>query len=226
MVQLLNTQEFVENAALLVIGAVLTGILVPSLKWILDNINFRRQKLFEDELSRRKLLFEGQLQRQASMTEAQTEFLGTFSQLLWEFHALIAKVSYYGKMREQREFYAVKYKEAVDSYEEELWELLIVRIQAEISKAQRLSSPPMYEELKRFYRDVLVGLDGKLVDLMKNESFDADAWSEFHKEMLKETLVHAIDRALLMLAEDMQLARHSNSIDAAVGEPEVPRVHG
>jgi hypothetical protein len=206
MSQLLSSQEFIENVALLIIGAVLTGILVPGLKLILDYINFRKQRLFEHELGRSRILFEGRLQRQKSLTEAQTAFLEAMSQLLWEFHALIAKVSYYGKMREEDNSYAAKYEEAVGSYEERLWELLIVKIQAEISKAQRLTAQSTYEELKRFYRDVLVTLDSQLVDLINDEAVDINAWDEFHEIMLKERLVQAIDSTLIRLADDMQLS--------------------
>ncbi len=206
MEQLLNSQQFIENVALLVIGAILTGILVPGLKLIIDYINFKKQKAFEHELTRSKLIFEERLQRQRDVTKAQTAFLEALSQLLWDFHALIAKVSYYGKMKSVSNSHTTRYEDAIKSYEENLWDLLIVKIQAEISKAQRLTTRLTYEELKQFYHNVLVALDGQLVIQITEKADDFDAWDKFHEIMLKENLVKSIDSILIMIANDMHLS--------------------
>ena len=155
MQQLINDPEFIRGAALLIIGGVLTGLLVPLLKLILDNLNFRKQKLFENQLA-----------RQNSVIESQINFLDHISELLWGFHALIARVSYYRKMGIDNKENRKHYMEALAEYENKLWDILIVQIQSEISKSRRLVSTSSREKLTTLYKDTLVGLDKELIQLL------------------------------------------------------------
>jgi hypothetical protein len=183
------------GAALLIMGAILTGLLVPVLKLILDTMNFRKQKLFENQLA-----------RQNSVVESQIKFLDHISELLWEFHALIARVSYYRKMGIKDKENRKRYTEALADYENKLWDILIVQIKSEMSKSRRLISHTTSQKLLKLYNDTLVGLDKELVQLLKNDSSQED-WAKFHDEKLKESLVREIDETLLLLAEDMGLTK-------------------
>lgn len=198
MQQLLNSKEFIESLALLVIAALLTGILVPLVKLVFDYTNFRKQKLFEDQLA-----------RQNNIIESQIKFLETISTLLWKFHALIAKVSYYqihepGNGNKNND----EAKSAAEQYEEHFWELVIQNIQAEISKSRRLVSPSVYEHLKVLYTDVIIKIDKELVSLIENNA-SGEKWVNFHEDRLKGELVNEIDDTLHTLAEDMGLVKEN-----------------
>ncbi|HSF81629.1 MAG TPA: hypothetical protein VLA49_10370 [Anaerolineales bacterium] len=195
MQQLINDQEFIRGAALLIMGAIVTGLTVPALKLILDNLNFRKQKLFEDHLA-----------RQNSIVAAQIKFLDHLGELLWEFHALIARVSYYKSMESDDPETRKRTAAAVTDYENRLWDILIIQIQSEISKSRRLASSPIHQKLAALYKHVLVELDGQLVDLLKKDA-PREVWDDFHKEKLKKDLVREIDEILQLLAEDMGLTR-------------------
>lgn len=144
-----------------------------------------------------------------SIRDAQVQFFQRISTLLWEYHALIAKVAYYKKM-EQRSgpHYASKLRDAMMDYEDKLWTIVIVGIQTEISKSHILVSYMVYQKLKSLYKDVLIALDQELVQLL-DQSVDTDTWAHFHNEALKGKLVAEIEQTLHMLAEDMNLAQRS-----------------
>ena len=196
MNQLLNSQDFIEGLALLLVTALLTGILVPLVKLFFDYSNFRKQKLFEDQLA-----------RQNNVIESQIIFLETISTLLWEFHTMIAKVSYYQtrELGSENDNSALA-KSAIKEYEEHFWELVIQKIQVEISKSRRLISPPVYQRLKTIYTDVISGVDKELVSLIEKGA-SKEEWTKFHDERLKQVFVNEIDDTLLMLAEDMNLVK-------------------
>jgi hypothetical protein len=141
--------------------------------------------------------------------EAQVQFFQRISTLLWEFHALIAKVAYYKKM-EQRggSTHASRLRDAMMDYEDKLWSIVIVGIQTEISKSHILVSSLAYQKLKSFYKDVLIALDQELVQLLEQD-VDSDTWVRFHNEALKGELVTEIEQTLHMLAKDMSLAQPS-----------------
>jgi hypothetical protein len=198
MQQLLSSQEFIESLALLVIAALLTGILVPLVKLFFDFTNFRKQRLFEDRLA-----------RQNNIIESQIKFLETISTLLWEYHALIAKVSYYQIHEpENGNKNNDEANSAAEQYEEHFWELVIQNIQAEISKSRRLVSPSVYKHLKVLYTDVIIKTDSELVSLIENNA-SREEWVDFHEDRLKGKLVSEIDDTLHMLAEDMDLAKEN-----------------
>src|SRR5215210_5378181 len=75
------SQRFIENYVLLLATAGITGFSVP---YVL--------KFIDDKLS-----------RQNKVIDAQVQFLESISKLLWEFHALIARVSYYKKMGQEND---------------------------------------------------------------------------------------------------------------------------
>ena len=196
MQQLLSSKEFIESAALLVIAFLLTGILVPLVKLFFDYSNFRKQRLFEDRLA-----------RQNGIIESQIKFLDTISTLLWEYHALIAPVSYYQTREpENGNKNNETAKSAAEQYEEQFWDLVIQNIQAEISKSRRLVSSSVYGHLKVLYTDVIIKTDKELVGLIEDNA-SREKWVDFHEHRLKGKLVGAIDDTLHMLAEDMGLAK-------------------
>lgn len=159
-----------------------------------DPAEIRTQKQFEDALA-----------RQNKIIEAQGQFLEHFSKLLWEFHALIAKVTYYksyaetGVKDETARFHA-----ALESYEENFWNVVIINIQSDISKARRFVSPQAHTELVNFYTHTINKLDQHLTTLLRDHA-STEAWSEFHNQELKGRFVPEIDRILFMLAQDMGL---------------------
>lgn len=193
------SQSFIEDYVLLLAAAGITGFFIPYILKVIDDRKMREQKKYEDELS-----------RQNKIIDAQVQFLESISKLLWEFHALIAKVSYYKKTEQgNKTLYSNKGSEAISVYEDKLWDIVIIGIQSEMSKSRRLVSAEAHQKLKTLYKDTLIGLDQEVVRLIEHNASHQD-WATFHDEKLKGYLVMGIENTLQMLAEDMGLARQGS----------------
>jgi hypothetical protein len=97
------TQGFIESYILILATAGITGFFVPYVLKVNDDRKMREQKQYEDELS-----------RQNKVIDAQVQFLESISKLLWEYHALIARISYYKKQGQENDTaYTNKSSEAI-----------------------------------------------------------------------------------------------------------------
>ena len=184
------SQSFIENAVLLSLTAVLTGVLVPLLFRRIDERKHREQKIFEAELS-----------RQSKIIEAQVKLLEDLSSLLWEYQLLLIEVPYYRQFPERN-----LYPTALKNYEENSGRLLS-RIRAEISKALRLTPYPVYEELKRLYYQELLKLDLEVSQLSASDERHQEKTIEWRK--LNQYAVHdlseIVDKTIDKLASELSL---------------------
>lgn len=212
-----------QQINLLLITAVLTGVLVPSIKLFLDYMKERRAKKHDAALARQEKIVEDQIKLAEELTR-----------LVWEYQFLCLKVSYYKALTTDRP----KYVKACEDFDANSWSLLS-QIRTEISKAKRLTTPSVYARLNDFY-NWLNGVDSELASLIQTgaglpatddsrrkraEQYtslpDKEKWGAFHKTLFygggKE-----IDETLAGLAADMGLAREG-SVSAgefASGRPE------
>jgi hypothetical protein len=177
--------SFAENVALLAITAAITGLLVPTVKAVMDQRHFKEQKRYDAELS-----------RQSSIIAAQVQLLDDLSTALWEYMLSLIEVSYYevngDDARAERAF--TKYEDAVASR--------FGRMQAEFSKARRLVSPDRYSELQRVYGTFLE-LDVSLMELQQSNA-EREAWREQHRKAFSAQ--GPVSEALAHMAEEMRLA--------------------
>ena len=131
---LIGDASFLGNAALLILGAVLTGFLVPFVKARLDDASARRKQLLEAELA-----------RQSEFLQSQIDLLTSFSDATWEFLFDAFKVSYAEAWEEE----AAK-NAAWEAYEPLSWKHL-GKIRAIISKSKRLLSEACHKNLIATY---------------------------------------------------------------------------
>src|SRR5262245_60525271 len=124
---LLEDSAFLGNVVLLLLGAALTGILVPFVKARLDDSSAQRKQLLEAELS-----------RQGEFLRSQTELLATFADATWAFLFDAFKVSYSEAWEDEE-----TQEEAWNAYTPLSWTHL-GRIRAIISKSKRLISEDSY----------------------------------------------------------------------------------
>ena len=184
------SQEFIENTILLLLTAGLTGFLVPLLFRRIDQRKHAQQKIFEADLA-----------RQAKIIEAQVKLIEDLAQLLWEFQLRLIAVPYYRQF-EGRDLYTP----ALKAYEEVSGNLL-GQIRAEISKALRLTPRSMYQRLKKFYHEHLLGLDLTVSDLAQKEAAGDDMsekWLELQKFAVYE-LSDIVDKLIDDLANELDL---------------------
>lgn len=168
IVGFLQAGNFLQNAILLIFGAILTGIMVPLIKARLNHASFKRREIFE-----------AQLARQADVIKAQTEFLKEFSRYIWEFHRLCQQVSFSRLHREKEDFDKV-----VNKYHEEIWDLLHC-IRSVIGAARWFTSDAAHSALCTWYEEWFIGISGKIELLMTNDS-SIDEWSAHHLHVHQE----------------------------------------
>ncbi len=185
---LLVSQDFLEKALLLILGAVLTGILVPVVKARLDAGNAKRRKLLEAELA-----------RQRELIESQIKLLSEFSELAWKFLFAAFKVC---------QTHAVAATEAQKSAYEEYgplsWELRM-GIRALVSEATRLVSKDTHKLLWSAY-DHLTSMDEDISD-KKTKGVPLEDWEEYYDHQL-QTAGKVVDEAIESLAKDLDLSSH------------------
>jgi hypothetical protein len=184
------SQDFIENAVILLMTASLTGVLVPLLFRLIDERKNREQKIFEAELL-----------RQGKIIDSQVKLLEDLSSLLWEYQLLLIEVPYYRQFPERDLF-----STAMKTYEENSGKLLS-KIRAKISKVLRLTPYPIYEELKDLYYKQLLSLDLKVSQLaasnVKNQDMTRE-WRELNQYVVYE-LSEIVDQIIDKLANELKL---------------------
>jgi len=121
--ELLTSKEFLEKAFLLMIGAALTGLLVPVVKARLDESGARRKTLLEAELA-----------RQTALIDSQIKLLNQFSDAAWKFLFTVFRVSYTQAWEDEK-----AQRAAIDEYDPRSWELLM-QMRATISQEQLMQT--------------------------------------------------------------------------------------
>ena len=99
-------RQFLEKVSLLVVGAALTGIIVPVVKFRMDQTRFEQQKIFEAGLA-----------REAELVRREAQFLRDLVNPVWQFQLLALQISYDSHSEE-------KYQAALASYDEQTWQHL------------------------------------------------------------------------------------------------------
>jgi hypothetical protein len=162
---MLLSDQFLERALLLVLGAALTGILVPVVKASMDRTSFERQKRLE-----------AQLARQADIIRAQTQFLRDFSNLVWEFHKICQRVSY-TRLSGEREAYDL----AVADFRNSLWDVL-QRARSEIGSARWFCSDTVHAALVHWYDEWFLTVERDLRRLIDTDPAP-DEWLKHHNQV-------------------------------------------
>lgn len=187
VVDVLTGEPFLQGLFLLIVTAVLTGLLVPVVKARLDDRRYREQKLFESELA-----------RQAKVIDAQATLLDGLSDLLWGFLLAALGVTYYAERGD-----AAKLTEAWARYDAEAW-VFFARLRAETSKAQRLTSHDVYEELLRL-NEWFMPFDAQLTNAVASGlEAGADAWTQLSRRTQGEGAA-LVDGVLTRLAQELRL---------------------
>ncbi len=194
---LLASQDFLEKALLLILGAILTGILVPVVKARLDAGNAKRRKLLEAELA-----------RQRELIESQIKLMREFSELAWKFLFAEFKVC-----QTHAEAATEAQEEAYDEYVPVSWELR-TRIRALVSEATRLASKDTHDRLWSAY-DYLHTQHNEVSE-KKNKGASPEEWKTFYHRLLKEA-GKVVDQAINSLAKDLDLTSHQLTAVTAGG---------
>lgn len=184
VLEVLASTSFLEKVLLLVVGAALTGIIVPVVKFRMDQSRFEQQKTFEAELA-----------RQAEIGSARAQFLRDLVDPVWQFQLLALQVSYDSHSAE-------RFQAALAVYDEQSWHHL-KRIRAIVGGARWFTSESAYQALTDF-------VDGWLIhevdmELMKRRRGGGKAsWTEFNQWLYAESR-RRTDALLVILAKDFGL---------------------
>ena len=182
VLEVLASTSFLEKVLLLLVGAALTGIIVPVVKFRMDQSRFEQQKKFEAELAR---------QAEIGSARAQCDLVDP----VWQFQLLALQVSYDSHSAE-------RFQAALAAYDEQSWHHL-KRIRAIVGGARWFTSESAYRALTDF-------VDGWLIhevdmELMKRRRGGGKAnWSEFNQWLYAESR-RRTDALLVILAKDFGL---------------------
>jgi hypothetical protein len=199
VVDVLTGEAFLQGLLLLIATAALTGLLVPVVKARLDERRYRDQKVFESELA-----------RQAKIIDAQAAFLDELSDLVWGFLLRALALTYYAERRD-----AAKLEEAWMRYDAEAWPFY-ARLQVETSKAQRLTTAEIKDELEGL-RDWFMSFD---FELARAYEAGADALASSERRQRINEGVARVERALTGVAQELRLAPSPVSeVRGAFGRP-------
>jgi len=184
ILEILVSASFLEKVFLLVVGAALTGVLVPVVKARMDRNRFEQQKRFEAELA-----------RQAELVKARAQFLRDLADPVWQFQLLALQVSYDSDSPE-------KLESALATYDAQSWQHL-KRIRALVGGARWLTSESAYQGLTDFVDSWLVrDIDMRLMSV-RRAGKRAD-WGEFNRWLYAESRTRT-DTLLVALADDFGL---------------------
>ena len=182
---MLASASFLEKVSLLIVGAALTGIIVPVVKYRMDRSHFEQQKKFESELA-----------RQAELVRARAQFLRDLADPVWQFQLLALQVSYDSRSKE-------KYKAALENYDEQSWQHL-KKIRGIVGGARWFTSEPTYQLLTEFVDGWLIhDVDMALMD--RRAANDRTSWLQFNQWLYAESR-NRTDSLLIALANDFALA--------------------
>lgn len=195
MLEALTGSSFIEKAFLLILGALLTGILVPLIKLLIDRNWFRQQKRFEADIA-----------REAEIVRARAQFLKDIVDPVWQFQLLALQVSYDVLTKKEN-------TKAFQTYDEQSWQHL-ARIRTIIGGARWFTSPHAYKLLTNFVDGWLLrDVDMQLTNLTKKA--EKGDWDLFHAMLYADSRTQT-DDLLVALARDFNLTpdiqRDTNTI--------------
>lgn len=186
ILKVIASEGFLEKAILLLLAALITGILVPLIKWKMDHTAFKQRKTFEALIA-----------RQSDVIKAQIRFLTNFSDHMWEYHKISQRVSY-SRLSGDKDAYA----EAVREYKGSMWECL-QRIRGAIGGARWFTSDRVHRTLTSWYDDWFLTLELDLRELIDNDP-DYDSWHKHHTRVHRESSERNYE-LLRFLAENFRL---------------------
>jgi hypothetical protein len=185
ILEVLASTSFLEKVFLLVVGAVLTGLLVPLVKSRMDRTRFEQQERFEAELA-----------RQDELVKARAQFLRDLADPVWHFQLLALQVSYDGESPE-------KLQSALTSYDAQSWQHL-KQIRALVGGARWFTSEPAYQALTDFVDGWLIHeVDMKLMSVRR--AGQRANWGQFNRWLYAESRTRT-DALLVALADDFGLS--------------------
>ena len=178
-----------DSLVLLFATATVSGFVIP---WVLKRIDSRRETQQRDrELERA---------RRDKLMDAQVSFLDRFTDKIWAWRYLLIRVTYYGGISDDQ-----GYQQARQTYSETIWSDLN-NIRVEISRASRLVSPSVLEEMQAFYQRI-VALDRELLSVAAIE--DPLERRMTYKDLNQTVFLdvsNAIDALLRSVADDLHLS--------------------
>jgi hypothetical protein len=185
-----HNSRFVEKIAVLVATAVLTGVLVPLVKYHMDRNLFEQQTLFEVNLA-----------RQSELVQARAQFLKELVDPLRQFQLLALQVSYDAGNKE-------RLTASLEKYDEGSWEHL-KKIRALVGGSRWFTTEATQRRLTEFIdRWLLVDVDHQLMQLARTGE-DAD-WQQFNRKLYVESR-EKTDALLVALAKDFGLSPDSQT---------------
>jgi hypothetical protein len=171
VMRILSEPGFLQKVLLLILGAVLTGLLLPVIKARMDHATFQAQKVFEAKLA-----------RQTAVIQAQQKFIEKLSGSIWKYHLTLLEITY-DRVEKNDE----KYRRDIEHYENLSWELLI-EIRSLVASSRWFTKDSTYARLDSFYKTWILAVDTRLMRLVKDQRAADKEWSDFHKELLVETI--------------------------------------
>lgn len=189
ILDVLQTESFIEAVFLLLIAAIVTDLLVPRVKTRLDQDKFERQKRFEDELA-----------RAAKLREDRINLLDELEALLWDYQFLLLEPSYF-VLRSNSDGFKI----AFQRYDEKA-PLLLSSIRTRISKLNRLGQPQTHQKLRSLFKR-LIQLDSDLIRLEKSNDMESKEWNQHHNQDSYRLLSEEIEASLLLIAQDFGLTQ-------------------
>ena len=180
-------QAFLQNVALLLLTAIVSGLGIPFILKIVEDRKLKGQKKFGAELA-----------RQEKLIESQSKLLDDLTQLLWKWRYLAKSVVYYCALNNHK-----RYEIARTQYEDSVWEILNT-FRTEISRSRRLVSEGAFQKLNSLYDYVVHDIDNKVSVLIADDKFDIEGCSQMATRFSRE-VSEKLDDALNELASELQL---------------------
>lgn len=204
-----------DSIVLLVLTVVLVGLLVPSVKEIIDRRSQHKQQESEDRRRREEKKYDADLARQSKVIESQAQLLDNLACMFWKLWKMLLQIVRYRTLQKDLDKHDAAYK----AYDDESW-VLMVDIRAEISRARRLASEEIHARLTVLFKRFSDELDMTLTSLRNQDVYldssskdglDKD-WNAFHI-VIYEDVGNEIDTTLTALATELRLAERRGQVD-------------
>ena len=181
-----------DSLILLGATAAVSGFLIPFVLKLVDH----RKAVEEKDREIRRALHE-------KLTDAQASFLDRLTERLWKWRYAIIRVTYYGGIDDPH-----GYDQAREAYSLQFWGILN-DIRVEISRARRLVSPSVLEDLRAFYGRI-VSLDRELLAITAEEDSTMRKlqYMDLNHKIFSE-VSDGVDEVLDIVANDLHLSRKS-----------------
>lgn len=185
------SEAFLQQVALLLLGALVTGFGVPLVLRLVDARKQREQKALDAALA-----------RQGKLLDAQSVLLDDVTRTVWAWRFLAKQVVYYGSRADKDRYDAAKAK-----YEDGVWTLLD-GFRTQISRARRLVSEQAFKDLNALYDYVVHDVDLRVADVAGKADIDCRGCTELAHRFSAEVSTR-LDDALLDLASELRLTARS-----------------